>query len=93
MLAGGGSLAATGMHMSLATNRSAALSREPELEQVVTWFTAESTIDRGAPATLWDCETWHRPVMEKAMVFVVPNPWYGFLYVGHGPQNVQGDTT
>ena len=50
LLSGGGSLAATGMQMSSQQNRSAALSCELELEQVLRWFTAESGIDTGAPA-------------------------------------------
>ena len=86
ILAGGGSLAATGMQMSMGQNRSAAFSVEPEIEQVLMWFTAESSIDRGATAKLWDSVTWHRPVMEKRRAFTVPNPWYGFLCGGHIPE-------
>lgn len=86
LLAGGGSLAATGLQMSLGQNRSACLSAEPELDQVLSWFTAEASIDKGAPAKLWDGVTWHRPVMDKSRAFSVPSPWYGFICGGHIPE-------
>ena len=69
----GGSLAASGLQMSLKQNRSAALSVEPEIDQVLAWFTVDSSIDRGAPAKLWDGSTWHRPVMEKTRAFTIPS--------------------
>ena len=47
LLAGGGSLGATGLQMSVSQNRSAALSAEPELEQVLNWFAADSSFDKG----------------------------------------------
>ena len=78
-----GSLAATGLQMSLQQNRGACLSVEPELEQVLSWFTADSTMDRAAPSKLWDGVTWHRPVMDKSRAFTVEDPWYGFLCGGH----------
>lgn len=86
LLAGGGSLAATGMQMSQPQNRSAALTVEPELEQLLSWFTAESSIDKGAPAKLWDNATWHRPVMEKSRAFSVYSPWFGSCCAGHVPE-------
>ena len=54
-----------GLQMSLKQNRSAALSVEPEIDQVLAWFTVDSSMDRGAPAKLWDGSTSHRPVMDK----------------------------
>ena len=86
LLAGGGSLAAIGMQMSQEQNRGAALSVEPEVEQILAWFTAESAIDKGVPAKLWDGVTWHRPVMEKTRAFSVTTPWYGFLVGAHVPE-------
>ena len=86
LLAGGGSLAATGLQMSLRQNRSAALSVEPEIDQVLAWFTVDSSIDRGAPAKLWDGSTWHRPVMDKTRAFTVPHPWFGCFSAGHIPE-------
>ena len=53
LLAGGGSLAPTGLQMSLSQNRSAAVCVEPEIDQLLAWFTAESSINSGAPAKLW----------------------------------------
>ena len=86
LLAGGGSLAATGLQMSLAQNRSAALCVEPEVDQLLAWFTAEASIDRAAPAKLWDGATWLRPVMDKSRAFEVVNPWFGVLCGGHVPE-------
>ena len=86
LLAGGGSLAATGLQMSLQQNRGAALSVEPEIEQVLSWFTAESSIDRAAPAKLWDGSDWHRPVMDKTRAFTVHRPWFGCCSGGHIPE-------
>jgi hypothetical protein len=86
LLAGGGSLAATGLQMSLQQNRGAALSVEPEIEQVLSWFTAESSIDRAAPAKLWDSSTWHRPVMDKTRAFTVQRPWFGCCSGGYIPE-------
>ena len=86
LLAGGGSLAATGLQMSLAPNRSAALCVEPEVDQLLAWFTAEASIDRAAPAKLWDGATWLRPVMDKSRAFEVVNPWFGVLCGGHVPE-------
>lgn len=86
LLAGGGSLAATGLQMSLQQNRGAALSVEPEIEQVLSWFTAESSIDRAAPAKLWDGSDWHRPVMDKTRAFTVHKPWFGCCSGGHIPE-------
>ena len=40
-------LAATGLQMSLVQNRSAALSVEPEMDPVLSWFTADSSIVTG----------------------------------------------
>eukprot|EP00438_Fugacium_kawagutii_P019107 Skav234735 [mRNA] locus=scaffold634:893499:894472:- [translate_table: standard] len=57
--------AAAGLQMTLQQNRGAALSVEPKIEQVVSWFTAERSIDRAAPAKLWDGSAWHRTVMDK----------------------------
>lgn len=85
LLAGGGSLAATGLQMSLQQNRGAALSVEPEIEQVLSWF-AESSIDRAAPAKLWDSSTWHRPVMDKTRACTVHRPWFGCCSGGHIPE-------
>ena len=86
LLAGGGSLAATGLQMSLSQNRGAALSVEPGIDQVLAWFTAESSIDRAARAKLSDGSDWHRPVMDKTHAFTVPKPWFGCFSVGHVPE-------
>jgi hypothetical protein len=69
--------------MSLQQNRGACLSVEPELSQVLSWFSADSTIDGAAPAKLWDGVTWHRPVMDKTRAFTVCEPWWGFLCGAH----------
>ena len=86
LLAGGGFLPATGLQMSLSHNRSAAMSCEPELDQTLTWFSADSSIDKDVPAKLWDSVTWHRPVMDRTQAFTVPSPWYGFVPGGHIPE-------
>ena len=86
LLAGGGSLAATGLQMSLKQNRCAAVCIEPEVDQLLSWFTAESSIDKAAPAKLWDGATWFRPVMDKTRAFEVVNPWFGCLCGGHVPE-------
>jgi hypothetical protein len=83
LLAGGGSLAAMGMQMSMMQNRGAALSVEPEVDQILTWFQMDSSTDKGAPGKLWDNATWHRPVMDRSKAFTVENPWYGFIAGGH----------
>ena len=76
LLAGGGSLAATGLQMSLQQNRGAALSVEPEIEQVLSWFTAESSIDRAVPAKLWDGQNprLHRPQTLVWLLLRWPHP-------------------
>jgi len=84
LLAGGGSLAATGLQLSLQQNRGAALSVEPEREQVLSWFTAESSVDRAAK--LWDSSTLHRPVMDKTRAFTVHRPWFGCCSGGQIPE-------
>eukprot|EP00959_Pyramimonas_sp_CCMP1952_P203650 4258412-Pyramimonas_sp.AAC.1 len=86
LLAGGGSAAATGMQMSCSQNRSAALSAEPEVDQILSWFSAEGGIDGGVVAKLWDGLTWHRPVMEKRRAFEVKDPWWGLIAGGHVPE-------
>ena len=86
ILAGGGSAAATGMQMSCRQNRSAALSAEPEVDQILSWFSAEGGIDSGVVAKLWDGLTWHRPVMEKRRAFEVEDPWWGFIAGGYVPE-------
>ena len=83
LLAGGGSAAATGMQQRLGENRSAALSAEPEIEQILTWFTAEGGIDKGVVGKLWDSVAWHRPAMDKRRAITVPNLWWGFIAGGH----------
>ena len=89
LLAGGCSLAATGLRMSLTQNRGAALSVEPEIDHVLSCFTAESSIDRAAPAKLWDGSDWHRPVMDKTRALTVHKPWFGCFSCfsgGHIPE-------
>ena len=93
LLAGGGSLAATSMQLRLQQNHSAALSAEPEIDQILGWFTAEAAIDKGAPAKLWDGVTWHRPVMDKSRAFTVPSPWYGFIAGARIPELFRATTT
>ena len=83
LLAGGGSLAATGVQMSLKHNRCAALCAEPELQQLLAWFGGESGIDSGVVAKCWDGTQWDRPVMDKAKAFTVPEPWLGIITAGH----------
>jgi hypothetical protein len=86
VLAGGGSLAAVGLQMSLEQNRGAAVSIEPEIEQILHWFTSEMGIDRGAAGKLWDNAVWSRPVMDKTRAFIVKSAWYAFLAGGHVPE-------
>ena len=86
LLAGGGSLAATGMQMSQKQNRSAALCAEPEIGQLLQWFSCDSGIDAGAIAKLWDSVAWERPVMDKHRAFSVPAPWLSTITGGHIPE-------
>ena len=72
--------------MSQSQIRSACLSAEPELDQILGWFTAEASIDKGAPAKLWDGRTWHRSVLEKSRAFSIPCPWLSLLCAGHIPE-------
>ena len=83
LLAGGGSIGATGAQMSLKQNRSAALCAEPELVQLISWFTSEGGIDSGAVAKFWDSITLDRPVMDKSKAYTVVHPWLGILAAGH----------
>ena len=84
LLAGGGSLAATGLQMSLPQNRSAALLAEPEIGSLLQWFGGgDSYIDSSAVAKVWDGVSWDRPVMDKHRAFTVENPWLGFITGGH----------
>jgi hypothetical protein len=87
LLAGGGSLAATGLQMSQGQNRSAALAVEPEVDGVLSWFRQEgSSCDKGAPGKLWDNVNWSRPVMDKTRAYDVIAPWFGFISAGHIPE-------
>ena len=84
LLAGGGSLAATGLQMSLSQNRSAALVAEPEIGSLLQWFSGtDSGIDSSAVAKIWDGVTWDRPVMDKHRAFSVRDPWLGFITGAH----------
>jgi hypothetical protein len=86
LLAGGGSLAATGMQMSQTQNRSAAVVAEPEIGQLLQWFSCEGGIDSGAIAKLWDSVDWDRPVMDKSKAFTVINPWLSTITGAHVPE-------
>ena len=86
LLAGGGSLAATGIQMAKEGNRGAALVAEPELDNIVQWFTNEVSVDAGAPAKLWDGRVWARGIAEKTRAFTIPRPWMSVLAGGHVPE-------
>jgi hypothetical protein len=86
IVAGGGSLASTGLDMSRAHNRGAALVAEPELDNVVQWFTSEASVDSGAPAKLWDGRAWHRSVLDKMRAFTILFPWLSIISAGHVPE-------
>lgn len=86
LLAGGASLAANGMTMSCKQNRGACLSAECEIEGVLNWFSNEASVDKGAPAKLWDSVAWHRPVMDKSRAFSVDRPWYAICAGAHVPE-------
>lgn len=45
MLAGGGSVAATGLQMASPANRGAAVSVEPEIDVVLSWLTQKLGVD------------------------------------------------
>ena len=77
LVAGGGSVAATGMQMSLTQNRDAALCAEREFVQLLAWFKAESGMDSGIVAKSWGNVTWDRPVIDKNRAFTVQRPWLG----------------
>ena len=86
ILAGGGSLAGTGVQMSKEANRGAALLAEPELDCVLQWFTNETSVDASAPAKLWDGRVWARPVLDKMRAFLIPSPWFSIFSAGHVPE-------
>ena len=86
VLAGGGSLAANGIQASQGQNRDAILSAECEIEGVLSWFSNEMGVDKGAPGKLWDGEVWHRPAMDKSRAFSVLSPWFGIIAGGHVPE-------
>ena len=89
LLAGGGSLAATGMQMSQHQNRSAALCAEPEIGQLLQWFSCDSGIDASAVAKLWDGTAWDRPVMDRSKAFTICNPWLSTITGAHIPDTVK----
>lgn len=86
IIAGGGSLAGTGLEMSQEKNRGAALVVEPEVDHVIQWFTNEVSVDSSAPGKLWDGRAWHRAVLDKARAFTILNPWLSILCAGHVPE-------
>ena len=86
LIAGGGSLAGTGLIMSKEENRGAALVAEPELDMVIQWFTNESSVDSGAPAKLWDGRAWHRAVLDQMRAFSICCPWLSVISAGHVPE-------
>ena len=86
ILAGGVSLAANGIQMSLGRNRNAALSVECEVDSILRWFGEEAGVDAGVPGKLWDGVEWNRPVMDKNRAFSVASPWFGILCAGHVPE-------
>ena len=83
LVAGGGSLAATGMLMSLTQNHDAARCAEPEFVQLLAWFKAETGTDSGVVAKSWGNVTWDRPVVDKSRAFTVQRPWRGIVVAGH----------
>ena len=62
------------------------MAAECEVEGVFTWFQNEMGVDKAVPGKLWDGNTWHRPVMDKAKAFTVESPWFGFIAGAHIPE-------
>ena len=86
IVAGGGSVAATGLQMASEENRSAAVSVEPEIDVFLGWLQQEVGIDKGVAGKLWDASTWHRPVMNGAKAFTVEHMFFSICNAGHIPE-------
>eukprot|EP00973_Karenia_brevis_P079957 11094824-Karenia_brevis.AAC.1 len=78
--------------MSNEGDHGAGLVAEPELDNVVQWFTNECSVDSGAPVKLWDGRAWIRGVLDVMRAFSIVRQLLSIISVGHVPELCKATT-